>query len=161
MNRCVLLMGGNLGNVPVTFFEAKKLLAERVGEIEIESSVYVSSAWGFETDDPFYNQVLVVNTMYSAEELLDRLLEIEKHFGRTRKVGQGYQSRTLDLDILFFNQEVIHTANIQIPHPRLHLRNFTLVPLAELMQDFVHPVLGVKIKELLDKSNDTIQVQKL
>lgn len=161
MNRSVLLMGGNLGDVLETFSMARKLLAEKVGEIESESSVYVSSAWGFESENLFYNQVLVVNTMYSAGELLDRLLEIEKNFGRTRIVGQGYQSRTLDLDILFFNQEVIHTENIQIPHPRLHLRNFTLVPLAELMQDFVHPVLGVKIKELLDQSTDKIQVQKL
>lgn len=161
MNRSVLLMGGNLGDVLVTFSKARKLLAEKVGEIDSESSVYVSSAWGFESENLFYNQVLIVNTKYSAGELLDRLLEIEKNFGRTRIVGLGYQSRTLDLDILFFNQEVIHTENIQIPHPRLHLRNFTLVPLAELMQDFVHPVLGVKIKELLDQSTDKIQVQKL
>jgi len=161
MNRCVLLMGGNLGNVPVTFSKARKLLAERVGEIESESSVYVSSAWGFESDDPFYNQVLVVNTNDSAENLLNKMLEIETHFGRTRIAEQGYQSRTLDLDILFFNQEVIQTENLQIPHPRLHLRNFTLMPLAELMQDFVHPVLRVTIKQLLDQSNDTIQVHKL
>lgn len=161
MNRSVLLMGGNLGDVLITFSETRKLLADKVGEIESVSSVYISSAWGFESESLFYNQVLVVNTMYSAGNLLDRLLEIEKHFGRTRIAGQGYQSRTLDLDILFFNQEVIYTENLQIPHPRLHLRNFTLVPLAELMQDFIHPVLGVTIKELLHQSTDTIQVQKL
>jgi 2-amino-4-hydroxy-6-hydroxymethyldihydropteridine diphosphokinase len=161
MNRCVLLIGGNLGNVLGTFFEARKLLAERVGEIESESSVYISSAWGFESDEPFYNQVLIVNTNDSAEILLNKLLEIETHFGRTRIAAQGYQSRTLDLDILFFNQEIIHTKNLQIPHPRLHLRNFTLIPLAELMPDFVHPVLGLTIKQLLNQSNDTIQVHKL
>ncbi len=161
MNRCVLLMGGNLGNVLVTFSEAKKILAERVGEIESESSVYVSSAWGFESETPFHNQVLVVNTKYSAVTLLNTLLEIETHFGRTRTAEPGYQSRTLDLDILFYNQEVILTDNLQIPHPRLHLRNFTLVPLAELMQDFVHPVLRVTIKQLLDQTADKIQVQKL
>lgn len=161
MNRAVLLMGGNLGNVPATFSQAKNLIVEQVGEIVAESSLYLSAAWGFEAEEKFYNQVLIVNTCLSAQNLLSKILEIEIFLGRMRNRDQGYQSRTLDLDILFFNQEVIETEKLKIPHPRLHLRNFTLVPLAELIPDFIHPVLNVSIKQLLHQSTDELRVQKL
>lgn len=161
MNQCVLLMGGNLGNVPLTFSLARTLIAEGIGPIEAESSLYTSAPWGFTSDDLFYNQVLVVNTSLPAELVLNKILEIETYFGRTRVAGQGYQSRTLDLDILFFNQDIIEKENLQIPHPRLHLRNFTLIPLVELIPDFKHPVFHFTMRQLLIQSPDEHQVQRL
>ncbi|MCX7743494.1 MAG: 2-amino-4-hydroxy-6-hydroxymethyldihydropteridine diphosphokinase [Flavobacteriales bacterium] len=161
MNRAVLLMGGNLGNVPVTFSRARGLIATQVGEIISTSSLYLSDAWGFEAKEQFYNQVLIVNTGLSAQHLLNKILEIEDFFGRTRNQNEGYQSRTLDLDILFFNHEVIVSESLQIPHPRLHFRNFTLVPLAELMPEYIHPVLQVSVRQLLYQSKDKLRVQKL
>ena len=118
-----------------------------------------SAPWGFESADSFVNIVARVNTQKNPEEVLVAIHEIEAGLGRIREGGGGYQSRTIDIDILFFDDEIIDRKNLTIPHPRLHLRRFTLQPLAEIAPDFIHPVLGKSIVELLDSCGDNSVVQ--
>jgi len=128
--------------------QALDYIEERIGKIKQRSSVYESEPWGFETEHRFLNAVVVVETALSPEAVLREAHAIEDIMGRTRN-GNGYTSRTMDIDILFFNDDVINTPTLTVPHPRLHERRFVLLPLAEIMPDKVHPVLGKSIKDLL------------
>ena len=112
------------------------------------------------TDAPdFFNQVAQVKTSLSAEKLLSLLLQLEKDLGRERRDTGGYASRTIDIDILFFNDEIIKKEGLQVPHPRLPLRRFALRPLCEIAPDLMHPVLKKTVRELLRECPDTSEVQ--
>jgi len=131
----------------------------RVGALVKKSSVYESKPWGFRAESAFLNQVIVVNSNKSPDEVLDELLSIERKMGRTR-VGKGYSSRIIDIDILYYNDELINQENLVIPHPRMHIRRFTLLPLVELAPGFIHPLLNKTNKELLNDCDDLIKVWK-
>jgi deoxyguanosine kinase len=161
MNEVYLCLGGNLGNCLVTFAQVCVLIEQTVGKITRQSSLYQSQAWGMEGTPDFLNQIIKVETKVSAEELLIFLLEIEKKLGRERTETITYQSRLIDIDILFFNKKIIKTETLEIPHPRLHLRKFVLEPLNEIAPNFTHPVLNKSISELLELCSDTGQVKKL
>jgi 2-amino-4-hydroxy-6-hydroxymethyldihydropteridine diphosphokinase len=161
MNEVYLCLGGNLGNCFETFKQVCGLIKQQVGAIIMQSSLYQSQPWGMDKVPDFFNQVIKVETNISAEELLLILLEIEKKLGRERTEATTYQSRLIDIDILFFNKKMIETATLHIPHPRLHLRKFVLEPLNEIAPDFIHPVLNKTIAELLLDCPDTGQVKKL
>jgi 2-amino-4-hydroxy-6-hydroxymethyldihydropteridine diphosphokinase len=124
-----------------------------------QSSIYKTAAWGNTEQDDFYNQVIEVTTELSAETLLQTLLEIETKMGRTR--NQKWEARIIDLDILYFNNEVIDTEKLKVPHPYLHVRRFTLIPLQEILPQFVHPVFNKTIDTLLDNCSDIGKVEKL
>jgi len=160
MNKVFLLLGGNQGNVFETFSLARQQVMERVGPVSLASSLYQSEPWGFEADNLFLNQVLLVETMLEPEGLLQTLLEIETSLGRTRMAGV-IESRIIDIDILFYNQQVIINPGLEIPHPRLHLRRFTLLPLAEIAPEMVHPLMGKTLSEILQSCNDTLAVHKV
>lgn len=160
INISYLLLGGNLGDVPATFSRALRLINNRAGKVLLVSSLYQSKPWGFDSDDLFINQVIIVNTHLDAEELLLQLLEIETILGRKRRQGQ-ITSRLIDIDILFFNNEIIDSPGLQVPHPRLHLRRFTMVPLAEIQPAMVHPVFKKTMAELLDVCPDKSKVTPL
>jgi 2-amino-4-hydroxy-6-hydroxymethyldihydropteridine diphosphokinase len=148
-----LLLGGNLGDVKATFEKALRMISHTAGNIILQSRIYKSPAWGFDSGDLFLNQVLTIQTQLKPYELLGCLLDTETALGRVRGLQQ-MDSREIDIDILFYDQEVTDQPELQIPHPRLHLRRFTLVPLAEIAPELIHPVFKKSIKHLLQVCTD-------
>jgi 2-amino-4-hydroxy-6-hydroxymethyldihydropteridine diphosphokinase len=138
--------------------QAKDEIAHEIGVIEVFSSIYESEPWGFESENMFLNQVIRVKTILSPIDLLDKALKIESRLGRRRGVGEGYVSRSIDIDILFFNDEIIAENRLAVPHPKIPERMFTLVPLTEIDPDFVHPATGKSVKEMLDECPDKLKV---
>ena len=162
MNRAVLLLGGNLNNPRENFKKSCTEINKNIGTISQKSSLYESEAWGFESEYLFLNQVIIVNTKLNAFDLLKATQEIERKIGRKEKTqSQIYSSRLIDIDILFFNNDIIETKDLIVPHAKLHLRNFTLLPLKELIPEFIHPVLNKSIIWLTDNSIDNNQCLKL
>ncbi|MFO7658328.1 MAG: 2-amino-4-hydroxy-6-hydroxymethyldihydropteridine diphosphokinase [Bacteroidales bacterium] len=162
MNLVYILLGGNLGDRISNLEKARMLICERVGNILSMSSVYETEPWGFDNAASFLNRIVVVETMSDYKNLFHILQEIETVLGRKRKTDIKYTSREIDLDILFFNLDVFedHVINLQIPHPRLHLRKFVLVPLAELAPGLLHPVFNETVQSLLDRCQDNKWVRK-
>jgi len=136
------------------------LITYRIGRVKQLSSVVETPAWGFE-GDAFYNACVGVETALNPQDVLNELLAIESLLGRERKKAEGYQARTIDLDILFYEDKVINTEHLNIPHPRMEKRNFVLAPLAEIAPDFKHPVLKQSIRQLVADSQDKANVTSL
>jgi 2-amino-4-hydroxy-6-hydroxymethyldihydropteridine diphosphokinase len=147
-----LSLGGNLGNTQEIFKACYPLIENKVGAILKQSSLYQTAAWGLQDQADFINQVILVETDIFPEAILVAIQAIEKDFGRERKVTWG--PRTLDLDILFVDQQNIQTANLQVPHPHIQNRKFILIPMHEIAADYVHPGLKKTIAELLRESKD-------
>jgi 2-amino-4-hydroxy-6-hydroxymethyldihydropteridine diphosphokinase len=158
MNHVYLLLGSNMGNRKEMLEQAVQRIADRAGEVVRQSSVYETLPWGFDTDVPFLNQAIRINTEESPMELLEILLEIETDLGRIR-FREGYASREIDVDILFFNDRTINDPDLIVPHPRLHLRKFTLVPLVDLDPSIYHPVFRKTVEELLYECEDELEVR--
>ena len=162
MENCHILFGSNMGDKNEIFAQACLLINNRCGRIVAVSSAYESEPWGFEAEEWFLNRLIIVETEQEPDEMMRRLLEIEKELGRVRQPEtKGYTSRTADLDILYFGNRVMVTENLAVPHPRLHQRRFALVPLCELVPDFVHPVFHLTQTELLERCPDASVVRKL
>ena len=159
MNTAYILLGGNIGNVEETFGKARAFINGVAGHLTASSSIYRSVPWGFESEDLFLNQALEISTILHPFDLLTTLLDIEKALGRTRKDKSGYQSRMIDIDLLFYENLIVNQDGLEIPHPRLHLRRFTLLPLAEIASNFRHPVLNASIQELLHNCPDDSEVE--
>ncbi len=160
-NGIFILLGANLGNAKHTFSAATEAI-KAFAHIVKTSAIYQSEAWGMDEAPPFYNQVIEIETSLSAQETIDTLLSIENTLGRTRSTNENYESRTIDLDLLLYRDEIMDFApKYIIPHPRMHLRNFTLLPLCEIARDAVHPTLGKSMEELLKNSPDTLKVWKI
>lgn len=160
-NTAFILYGGNLGNVSETFNGVTHSLLARGVKITGESALYASPPWGFESDSWFLNCVVMIETSFTASELLKVLLEVEEDHGRIRDQEEGYHSRTIDLDILLFNDDVIDDEDLSVPHPRMHQRRFTMLPLAELAPEHPHPILKHTMQELLDACEDRSEVKKV
>lgn len=160
-NQTVLLLGGNIGDRKAILKQALERLELNLGNLIQLSSIYETEAWGNKNQDSFYNQVAVFETSYSAQRVLEIILQIETELGRKRTEKWG--SRTIDIDILFYNNEIITEESLEIPHPFLHLRKFTLVPLDEIMPNYVHPRLNQSIRTLrnLMESEDLLIVKKI
>lgn len=159
MQDIYLLLGSNLGDRDQHLKDAMVLLADRVGEILKYSSVYETASWG-KTDQPEYlNQVIHLKTNIEPTCLMEKILAIEQALGRKREEKWG--SRIIDIDILFYGDQVIDEPGLVIPHPYLHVRRFTLAPLAEIMPDFNHPVLDRTINDLYCSLKDKLEVKKI
>jgi 2-amino-4-hydroxy-6-hydroxymethyldihydropteridine diphosphokinase len=150
-----LILGGDKGLRWENLKLAKEMINEMAGTIITESSVYETQAWGFNSDSKFLNQVVQIHTALEPLELLNVLHIIEDKLGRERNENQ-YASRTMDIDLLFYHQLIIETADITIPHPRIAVRKFVLDPLAEIAPGFVHPVLHQTILELNIRCEDSL-----
>lgn len=158
-NGIYILLGSNLGDKLLQLTKASKLLKRQVGNIITQSKIYETAAWG-KTDQPtFYNQVILVQSGLSPIDLLLTLNKIEKDLGRTRKEKWG--GRTIDLDILYFGDQVIDKPTLHIPHPGIPDRKFTLIPLVEIAPDFVHPTLNKTNVQLLADTTDKLAVRQL
>jgi 2-amino-4-hydroxy-6-hydroxymethyldihydropteridine diphosphokinase len=159
MNNVYLLIGGNMGNRQQNLEQAIAALNNRTGTVVKQSAVYETAAWGKTDQQAFLNQALLLQTVLPADRLMEELLVIEKSMGRVRLEKNG--PRIIDIDILFFNDAVIHQPSLTIPHPEIQNRRFALEPMADIAQDLVHPVFHATIQELLEVCTDTLPVQKL
>ena len=154
-----LLLGSNLGDRGALLAAARQELAATAGAIVAQSGLYETAAWGREDQPAFLNQALAVHTALRPEALLAACQAAEQHAGRQRLEHWG--SRTLDVDILLFGDEVIDTPALTVPHPRLPERRFALVPLAEIASVLSHPQLHETIETLLHRCPDALPVQPL
>ncbi|MEO7263488.1 MAG: 2-amino-4-hydroxy-6-hydroxymethyldihydropteridine diphosphokinase [Ferruginibacter sp.] len=158
MNKAYLLLGSNMGNSKALITEAIELIQSKCGEVITLSSFYTTQAWGNENQPDFLNQVILIHTKISAPGLLNILLDIEKEMGRYRTFKNA--PRLIDIDILFFNDDVINLPELTIPHPLMDKRRFVLAPLFELNPAFIHPVLHKSIEQLLIECPDKLDVKK-
>lgn len=161
IHTCFLLLGSNLGPKTENLRFAIREIKIRAGTISKQSALYASEAWGFDSKEEFLNVVIEIHTRLSPHALLKTLQDIEKQAGRKREQNSGYTSRTLDIDILFFDEVIMDTTELVIPHPRLHQRRFTLEPLYEIAPGFIHPGLKTPISTLLKNCKDQLAVKKM
>jgi 2-amino-4-hydroxy-6-hydroxymethyldihydropteridine diphosphokinase len=158
MNFAYLLLGSNLGDRFALIQRAREGISAAIGKISGESSVYESEPWGFLSENSFLNQVLKVETELMPAKLLAEILKIENELGRIRTGKLGYSSRLIDIDILFYNDEIISEGTLIIPHPKIPERMFTLIPLAELDRSMVHPGNGKSVSDLIKECPDLSEV---
>ena len=159
MNNTYLLIGGNEGNRLRYLEEAGNYISGFLGDIVRQSAIYETAAWG-KTDQPnFFNQTLLIQTAQDPNALMNNILMIEKKMGRIR--NEKYSSRTIDIDILFYNAVIINEPRLIIPHPEIQNRRFVLVPMNEIAGELIHPVLNKTIKTLLAECPDKLDVTKI
>lgn len=158
MNVAYLLTGGNIGNRLQTLELARQAIEKTCGQIAQASPVYETAAWGLTEQNPFLNQALELHTQLQAHELLQGMLRIEQALGRIRDVKYG--PRIIDIDMLLFNNAIINTANLIVPHPQLPNRRFALQCLANIAGEQIHPILKKSINQLLLECPDPLEVHK-
>lgn len=154
-----LSLGSNLGDRLVQLQNAVFTIEKKIGGLDRISPIYQSSAWGFEGED-FLNLCLSLKTSLSPLALLETLLQIETESGRIRFQEDGYQSRTLDIDILYYGKEAFYTERLVIPHPEIAFRKFVLKPLADIAPQFYHPVLNKDTRNLIQECRDKGRLEK-
>ena len=159
MNQVVLLLGSNMGQRLANLEKACEETERELGKITGRSSVYETEAWGNENQEAFFNRVIKIDSSLGAVQMMERIISMEERMGRVRT--KKWEPRIIDIDILFFNDEIISTENLVVPHPGIPVRKFTLMPLAELMPGYIHPVLKKSIADLLKETMDSLDVKKI
>jgi len=152
MSKVYLSIGSNKGNRSVLINKATNEIEKKVGIIISRSSIYQSKSWGFDSND-FYNLCLLIDTDIMPKSLLINLKKIEKSMGR-EDVDGSYSDRLIDIDILFYDNITTDSEDLKIPHPKIEIRKFVLVPMLEIADDYVHPILNKTIKELYNDCSD-------
>ncbi len=159
MNVAYLCLGGNIGDREKALKLALFEINQQVGTINAQSDIYETEAWGVDNQQAYLNQCVEVQTLLTPIELINTLLSIEQHLGRKRSLNCVYEPRTIDIDILFYNHEIIDNGQLTVPHPRLHLRKFVLIPLNEICSNYLHPLLNKTIFNLLSACEDQSEVK--
>lgn len=151
----LILLGSNLGEREEIIAEAVVMIGERCGEVKNKSLLYETEPWGFDAENNFLNQAIRIETSMNPHELLEELMKIEAELGRLRHATGVYESRPIDLDIIYYGDKVIDDDDLVLPHPRLHLRRFVLLPLCEIAPEYIHPVFMKNSVEILKECTDT------
>jgi 2-amino-4-hydroxy-6-hydroxymethyldihydropteridine diphosphokinase len=158
MNNVYLLIGGNMGERMANLAAARNRINIDCGRITASSSIYETEAWGYKEQPAFLNQALAIETSLDAEKLMEEILKIEMALGRKREIPLG--PRIIDIDIIYFNDEIINSSNLTIPHPSMADRKFVLTPLVEIAPAFIHPILLKTNQVLLKECGDSSVVYK-
>ena len=153
----IILLGSNLGNRLANLKQAIASIAS-FSQILHQSNIYQTAAWGNTQQEAFLNQALLIDTIHSASQLMSILLDIEIKLGRIRSIPMG--PRTIDIDIIYFNDDRIETKELTIPHPSMFKRNFVLIPLVEIAPNYLHPILNKSNSALLSACADDCLVHK-
>jgi 2-amino-4-hydroxy-6-hydroxymethyldihydropteridine diphosphokinase len=159
MNTIYLLLGSNMNDPEKQLNVAKKEINGQLGPITRESKLYQTAAWGNTKQSDFLNQVIIVQSNMKAADCIETTMLIETNMGRVRTEKNA--PRLIDIDILYFNKDIIHTQNLIVPHPEIENRRFVLTPLNELSPKFIHPILKKNNHELLLDCKDTLDVKKI
>jgi 2-amino-4-hydroxy-6-hydroxymethyldihydropteridine diphosphokinase len=158
MNKIYLLLGSNMGNSQQQLSFAIKNIIRQIGVVTRKSKLYTTAAWGNTKQPDFLNQVIIIETTHTAIQTISTILNIEKEMGRVRTKKNA--PRIIDIDILFFNKEIIAEKILTVPHPEIQNRRFVLIPLNELSPAFKHPILKKTMHQLLMSCSDTLDVKK-
>ena len=159
MEEVYLLLGSNLGDREKYLADAAKIIGDKIAPVIISSSLYQTESWGKVDQPDFINQVLYLKTSLEPVELLKQILEIEIQLGRKRL--EQWSSRTIDIDILLYGNQIMQKPDLIIPHPFMHMRRFTLMPLCEINEEINHPLFNETVQVLLSKLDDKLSVKKL
>lgn len=157
MNTTILHLGSNLGDRKYHLEEARRQLTQCCGSIGVASALYETAPWGLETQPHYLNQAILLHTPLTAAALLHEMQAIENRLGRERTIHWG--PRTIDIDMLFYNSDIIRSEQLQVPHPQITARRFVLVPLVEIAPDWVHPENGKTCSALLEACTDSGTVE--
>lgn len=153
-HKVILSLGSNLGNRENYLQEAIFEINNRVGTVISVSKVYETPSWGFDSHH-FLNAAILVHSYFEPEIILSEILQIEKELGRNRENLDGYQARTIDIDIIAYDDSIIKTADLVIPHPQLAHRKFVLMPFADIYPDWTYPKSQIGLKDLIENTSDT------
>ncbi|WP_298737620.1 2-amino-4-hydroxy-6-hydroxymethyldihydropteridine diphosphokinase [uncultured Chitinophaga sp.] len=159
MNTAILLIGGNLGNRTENLQLAVQSIHQQAGKVIKASALYETAPWGNVQQPDYLNQALQIETSLPPLDLLHTTMNIERTIGRIRQEKWG--ARVIDIDIIFYNNEVISLPELKLPHPRMQYRRFVLAPLNEIVPELVHPVLKQDIRTLLAECKDELPVKKV
>ncbi|MFM7078797.1 MAG: 2-amino-4-hydroxy-6-hydroxymethyldihydropteridine diphosphokinase [Bacteroidota bacterium] len=158
-HQAVIMLGGNIGDTICLFESTRSELKAAEIEILAESAVFRSEPWGNELQRSFLNQCLLIETDKNPDSLMNLLQKIELSHGKNTLFENG--PRTLDLDIIFYDDLILNSPTLKIPHPRAHLRRFNLLPMAQIVPDFIHPVIKMTVFELLNDCKDPLEIHGL
>lgn len=159
MNEAFILLGSNIGNRAKMLADSREAIHRQAGTVTRQSSVYETKAWGNEAQQDFLNQVIIIETPLLPHMLLHTLLQIEQSMGRHRTTK--YAPRSIDLDILFYNETMVNDHELHIPHPLMQERRFVLLPLAEIALGKIHPLTQLSVAEMLENCGDPLEVKKI